>query len=162
MALNAYLKLTGEAQGEVKGSCTQADREDSIEVFGFNHEVLSPRDAASGLPTGKRQHKPLVITKAMDKATPLLMNILVNNENITVWEIKFFRPSRTGTEEFYYSIELENANICSIRPEQLNNKYPENMPHEVREHVSFTYQKIIWTWQDGGVTAEDDWESPVA
>ena len=26
--------------------------------------------------------------------------------------------------------------------ETLNNKYPENMKHEVREHVSFTYQKI--------------------
>jgi len=28
------------------------------------------RDAASGLATGKRQHKPLTITKEMDKATP--------------------------------------------------------------------------------------------
>ncbi|HUJ12459.1 MAG TPA: type VI secretion system tube protein Hcp [Thermoanaerobaculia bacterium] len=30
------------------------------------------RDAASGLPTGKRMHKPFVITKELDKATPLL------------------------------------------------------------------------------------------
>ncbi|MCB1185762.1 type VI secretion system tube protein Hcp [bacterium] len=41
------------------------------------------RDAASGLPTGKRQHKPLTITKELDKSTPLLYNILVNNENIS-------------------------------------------------------------------------------
>ncbi len=34
--------------------------------------VTSPRDAASGLPTGKRQHKPFVITKELDKASPLL------------------------------------------------------------------------------------------
>jgi len=27
-----------------------------------SHEIVSPRDAASGLPTGKRMHKPLVIT----------------------------------------------------------------------------------------------------
>jgi type VI protein secretion system component Hcp len=32
---------------------------------------------------------------------------------------------------------------------------------ETREHVSFTYQKIIWTYVDGGITAEDDWEAPV-
>ena len=31
----------------------------------------SPRDAASGLPTGKRQHKPLSLTKAIDKSSPM-------------------------------------------------------------------------------------------
>lgn len=30
------------------------------------------RDAASGLPTGKRMHKDLVITKQVDKTTPTL------------------------------------------------------------------------------------------
>jgi len=44
----------------------------------------------------------------------------------------------------------------------LNNKYPENMQHKESEHISFTYHKIEWTWNDGGITAEDDWESPVA
>jgi hypothetical protein len=32
--------------------------------------VVSPRDAASGLPTGKRMHKPFVITKELDKSSP--------------------------------------------------------------------------------------------
>jgi hypothetical protein len=31
---------------------------------------ISPRDSASGLPTGKRQHKPFVFTKVIDKSTP--------------------------------------------------------------------------------------------
>lgn len=44
------------------GSCT----------ISFEQEVLSPRDAASGLPTGKRMHKPFVITKELDKSSPLL------------------------------------------------------------------------------------------
>jgi hypothetical protein len=35
--------------------------------------VLSPRDAASGLPTGKRQHKPMTFVKDLDKSTPILM-----------------------------------------------------------------------------------------
>ena len=60
------------------------------------------------------------------------------------------------------TIELVNANIAGIRQELLNNKYPENMQHREREHISFTYQKIIWTWMDGGITAEDDWETPNA
>ena len=32
--------------------------------------VTSPRDPASGLPTGKRMHKPIVITTTIDKSSP--------------------------------------------------------------------------------------------
>jgi hypothetical protein len=34
------------------------------------HEIVSPRDPQSGLPTGKRMHKPMVITKELDAAAP--------------------------------------------------------------------------------------------
>ena len=90
------------------------------------------------------------------------MNVLTNNENVTEWRLDYYRPGRGGREVQYYTIELVNASIAGIRAEMLNNKYPENLKHEVREHVTFTYQKVIWTWQDGGITAEDDWEAPVA
>jgi len=162
MALNAYLKLEGETQGEIKGSVTQAGREDSIMVIGFSHEVESPRDAASGMPTGKRQHKPLIITKEIDKATPLLQNVLVRNEQIPKWELQFWQPSPSGQENQFYTIKLENASVSCIRAEMLNNKYPENMQHKEREHISFCYQKIIWTFMEGGIEATDDWESPAA
>lgn len=39
----------------------------------FDQEIVSPRDAASGLPTGKRMHKPFVITKELDKSSPVLV-----------------------------------------------------------------------------------------
>ena len=71
MALNAYLKLKGQKSGEVKGSVTQKGRENSIMVIAVEHEIISPRDAASGLPTGKRHHKPLTITKEVDKSSPV-------------------------------------------------------------------------------------------
>lgn len=161
MALNAYLRLSGKAQGEIKGSVTQAGREDSIMVIAFSHEVVAPRDPASGLPTGKRQHKPITVTKEIDKSSPLLMNLLVNNEQVTKWELRFWQPSPTGQEVQHFTVELENASVSSVRVEMLNNKYPENMNHREREHVSFCYQKITWTWMDGGITASDDWEAPV-
>jgi hypothetical protein len=44
------------------GSCT----------ISFEQEIVSPRDAASGLATGKRMHKPFVITKELDKSSPML------------------------------------------------------------------------------------------
>lgn len=162
MALNAIMRLTSEVQGEIKGSVTQAGREDSILVIGFSHEVDSPRDAASGLPTGKRQHNPLIVTKEIDKSTPLLMKALVENENLTDVSLWFWEPSRSGKEILYYTIDLQNARIVNIQQEMLNNRYPENMRHKEREHVSFVYQKIVWTYQDGGITSEDTWEEKPA
>ena len=38
-------------------------------LISFDQEIVSPRDAASGLPTGKRMHKPFVITKELDKSS---------------------------------------------------------------------------------------------
>jgi type VI secretion system secreted protein Hcp len=161
MALNAYLTLKGAKQGDIKGSVTQKGRADSIMVIAVQHEVTSPRDAASGLPTGKRQHHPFVITKELDKATPLLFNALVNNEALTEWKLQHWQPSPSGVEKQHYTVELTNANIAYIRSIMPNNKHPELMRFSEYEEVAFTYQKITWTWMDGGITAEDDWESPV-
>ena len=161
MALNAYLKLKGQKQGEIKGSVTQKGRENKIMVIAVSHEIISPRDAASGLPTGKRMHKPLVITKELDKSSPLLYNALTNNENITEWELQFWQPSATGAEKQHYTIKLTNANIASIHFVMANNKHPDLMKFSEYEEIAFTYQKIEWTWMDGGITAMDDWEAPV-
>jgi type VI secretion system secreted protein Hcp len=167
MALNAYLKLKGQKQGEIKGSVTQKGRENKIMVIAVSHEIVSPRDQASGLPTGKRMHKPLVITKELDKASPLLYNVLVNNENIQEWELQFWTPqlkaaTGTGSEVQHYTISLKNSNIASISFRMANNKHPDLMKFAEYEEVAFTYEKITWTWNDGGIMAEDSWEAPNA
>jgi type VI secretion system secreted protein Hcp len=162
MALNAYLKLKGAKQGDIKGSVTQKGRADKIMVIAVQHEVSSPRDPASGLPTGKRMHHPFVITKELDKSTPLLFNALCNNEGITEWELQHWQPSPTGVEKQHYTVKLTNASIAWIRSIMPNNKHPELMKFAEYEEIGFTYQKIEWTWMDGGITAEDDWEAPVA
>jgi type VI secretion system secreted protein Hcp len=166
MALNAYLRLKGQKQGEIKGSVTQKGREGSIMVIAASHEIVSPRDPASGLPTGKRMHKPFVITKELDKSSPILYNVLVNNENVPDWKLEFWTPQLSaaggvGAEKQHYTVELLNANIASISFRMLNNKNPELMRYAEYEEIAFTYQKITWTWKDGGITSMDDWETPV-
>ena len=157
MALNAYLYLEGDTQGQIKGSVTQAGREDMIMVIGFDHTVVSPRDAASGLATGHRQHQPVVITKEIDAASPDLWRAMVHNENLSTFRLEFYRPSSSGMENHFYSIELFNAQISTIKTEMLNNKYPENMTHLEREKVAFVYERISWIFMDGGDLAEDSW-----
>jgi type VI secretion system secreted protein Hcp len=161
MALNAYLKLKGQKQGDIKGSVIQKGREGKIMVIAVNHQIISPRDAASGQATGKRQHKPFVITKEIDKSTPLLYNALVNNENITTWELQFFTAKKTGSgagaETNHYTVKLTNTSIADIKSIMLNNKNPDLAHYAEYEEIAFTYQKIEWIWMDGGITAMDDW-----
>jgi type VI secretion system secreted protein Hcp len=164
MALNAYLKLKGQKQGEIKGSSTQRGRENAIVVIATHHEISSPRDTNSGLPTGKRLHKPLVITKELDQSTPLLYTALVTNENLIEWELQFWRsvagPAGAGQEEQDYTITLSNASIASIESVQPNNRNPELAKLAEYENIAFTYQKIQWTWVKGGITAVDSWTAP--
>jgi type VI secretion system secreted protein Hcp len=162
MALNAYLTLTGQQQGVINGSVILAGRENQIAVYAWSHELVSPRDAASGLPTGKRQHAPFTITKPIDKASVPMAQAMVMNENLTSVVLRAWRTTSSGKEQQYYTVKLTNASISQIQSEMLNNQYPENARHEVREHVSFTYQKIEWTWTEGGISLEDSWESPIA
>jgi type VI secretion system secreted protein Hcp len=161
MASSAYLTLKGQKQGDIQGGVTEKGRENSILVHGFNMEILSPRDPQSGLPTGKRQHDPVYIMKEIDRASPKLWSALVNNENLTVWQLNFYAPAPTGIEKLIYRIELTNASIASIRESMADNEFPANVPLPLREQLSFVYQKITWTWMDPATTASDDWETPI-
>ncbi|MEN8128464.1 MAG: type VI secretion system tube protein TssD [Planctomycetota bacterium] len=155
-ALNAYLELEGELQGPIQGSVTQVGREGLIMVIGYNHIVSSARDASTCMPTSKR-HQPLQITKEVDASTPLLYAAFEGNETLVKFKLDFWQPSTTGTEAQFYTIELTNARIVGIHQEMLNNKYPDNMQHKEREHISFVYEKITRTYVDNGAASQSDW-----
>jgi type VI secretion system secreted protein Hcp len=162
MPISAYLSLTGQKQGAINGPVTQKGRENSILVHAFRNEIDSPRDPASGLPTGKRIHKPIRILKEVDKTSPQLWSVLVENENLTRWVLKFWAPSAKGVEQQTYTVELTNASIASIKEYMEDNEEPAKASLPLLEEITFTYQKIEWTWMLGTtVSAADDWESPV-
>jgi|SRR6185295_6792902 len=161
MALNAYLKLIGQKTGEIKGPVTQKGREGSIEIIAVSHEIVSPRDAQSGLATGRRMHKPFVITKESDKTSPLLYNMLCTNELFKQWTLQFWAAglrSGTGVEVQSHSVQLTNASIANIAFRLPNTKNPELVRYMEYEEIAFTYQSITWTWNDGDIKASDDWE----
>lgn len=162
MALNAYLALVGQRTGAIRGSVTQKGREGKIMVIAVDHELSSPRDPSSGLPTGKVMHRPIRITKELDKSSPLLYRVLTDNENLTTWELQFWKPSPTGVEVQHYTMRLTNANIANIEFHMPNNKNPDLMNYAEFEEVSFTYQRVEWTWTEGGITTYADWETPLA
>ena len=155
MAANEfYITINGQKQGQFKGE----GRQNQIVGVGFQYEVTSPRDAATGQATGRRMHKPVVITKEWDAASPQLFQALVTNENLPHVDLQFVRTAPDGREEAFYTIKLTNATITSIR------QYTGVLPgatnaadiHQLEE-VSFTFQKIEVESTIGKTMATDDW-----
>ncbi len=152
-ALNAYLKLKGQKVGDIKGSVTQKGREGGIKVISVSHEIVSPRDAASGLPTGKRMHKPFVVTVEIDRSTPQLLGAIAGNEKFAAFSLEMAGPNGGPS---LYRVGLINATISGFEFVTLADN------NTAALKLTFTYQKIEWTWIDGNITAQDDWETPVA
>jgi len=158
-----YLDITAEKQGHIDGGITEKGQEKKIRVYGLLHGIISPRDAASGLPTGKRRHGQIQISIGLDKAIPKLYNALVANENLKTWELKYWSAVHKGSgstaagtgHAHIYTVKLTNGNLCNLESITTVNGV-------IMFLIGFTYQKIEWTWVDGGVTAMDDWEAPVA
>lgn len=61
-----YIKFEG-----IDGEAMDKDHKGWSDILSVSG-LASPRDAASGMATGKRQHKPITITKRVDQATPAL------------------------------------------------------------------------------------------
>ena len=158
MALNAYLKIKGEAQGDIKGSATAKGREGRIVVIACSHDILTPHDAASGEATGKRQHHPLLITKELDKSSVPLRLALVANETLTLWDMQFWRAMTRGSEKQHFTVRLVNARVASIHFELPNTRSPDTSKLPELEQIAFTYEKIEWIWTDG-LVAEDEWNA---
>ncbi len=117
MAQTVHLKLQIDGN-DIEGESTisSMDREKTIECNSFEDSLRSPTEARTGLMTGRRQYTPVVITKRIDKSTPLLFNALTMNEPVDSAEFRFFRPSSggSGAEEQFQTILLEDARISSI------------------------------------------------
>jgi len=161
MPMPFHMELTGKTQGNIsEGCCDMQGRENTILCQALNHEVYIPRDPQTGLPTGKRVHNPLTITKVFDKATPKLFQALTTGERMSNVTLKYYRINPSGNEEHYFTIKLEDAIIVSVKPWVPNalDQARERFTH--MEDVSFTYSKIIWTWEIDGVEAQDEWKTP--
>ncbi|MFO7752654.1 MAG: Hcp family type VI secretion system effector [Desulfobacteraceae bacterium] len=161
MAMTSYLKVTAKDQGEIKGDCTQEGREDLILVYSIDHKVEIPRDTHTGLPTGQRMHKPFHIIKHKDKSSPGLFQACCSGEQMDT-ELKFYRITDAGKEEHYFTIKLESAIIVEMQEYNPLVFLEESKPYKDMEKVSFTYEKIIWTYEPDGIETEDSWKAPKA
>lgn len=132
-----FVKITANGN-ELIGESQFFDRDSEqwTDVLEFNNSITVQSDRSSGLATGRRQHSPIVITKRIDKSTPLLMQALANNEVIEL-EIEFERRNQDeGFIETYYRVETTDGRITGIRKNA-------GLLGGDTETISFTYQTII-------------------
>ncbi len=157
-ALTSYLTLAGQTQGPIPGECTQRDREDTILVYEFSHVLASELSDTTGQPTGKRQHKPIVIVKRMNRATPMLMQAWATAETMDEFTLDFYKIDDSGKEVCYYRITLEDAQIVGIEQFKPMVFVDENKPYHDMERVRFVYSRIRSENLEYAIDAQADWE----
>ncbi len=155
-----FMSLSGQKTGVIIGESTQKGREGQHSLLAFSHEIVIPRDPATGLPTGKRQHQPLRVVKLINRASPILLDVLASNENLPTVTIDIWSPSSTGAEVKVLTYTLTNASLVSVRPWMPNKSDMAASSYPPAEELAFTYQKITVTHPGTGVSGQDDWPSP--
>ncbi|RQW62157.1 Hcp family type VI secretion system effector [Vibrio viridaestus] len=159
MAHVAYLSITGKTQGLISRGCNTQDSLGS--KFQSNHTdeitVLSCHHSMSKFGGGHRKsHNPLVITKNIDKSTPLLSTAFSKGEKLSC-KLSFYRNNEQGFNEHFYSIELVDAVVVGSEfslPHTINSH-----GDEMHEIISLSYNQIIWTHKISGTEGFDSWEN---
>src|SRR3546814_18266226 len=140
MPMPCYLTLEGENQGKIEGSCEVSGHQGKILVQAVEHHIELPKNPQTGLPSGKRQHLGITLTKEIDKSSPKIYQALCSGEQLKTVDLEFYRISPKGTEEKYYTIHLEKVVIVSTRLWVPNCLHPDNRQMGHMEDVGMTYE----------------------
>jgi type VI secretion system secreted protein Hcp len=154
MPIPAYMWING---GDIKGGCTVAGRENSIEVLEFRHEVRIPTDPDTGMLTGTRKHEAFTIVKAYDQSSPLLYKAVCEGLTFEKVKLDWYKIDDEGAEICYFIHTLEQVKVCSVKPMMYNVKAKEYERFVHMEEVSLRYGKITWEYPDGGFMHSDSW-----
>ena len=157
MANHGYMTIAGKAQGLISTGCStqdsignkcQARHTDEIMVLSYTHNMV--KIGSINKPT----HSPIIITKNVDKVSPLLAQALSTREEINC-TISFYRMSSFGMQEKFYSVSINGGIIADLTLE---------MPHailqsdaEPQEHMAIRYRDITWTHHAAGTSGYSTW-----
>jgi type VI secretion system secreted protein Hcp len=124
-----------------------------IDVTGFTYGITSPRDAATGQLTGRRQHKPVHVVKPISAASPQFFQALVNNEVLSSVVIDFVttNPALKEGGRLNYSVRLTGARVSNV--EQFTET--EAGVTRLMEAIDITFQTIELTHAPSQTVATD-------
>lgn len=169
MPTPAYLSIEGERQGVISagaftlasvGNIYQEGFEDTILVQSFDHAMSIPTDPQSGQPSGQRVHGPFIITKVIDKSSPLLCTAMTTGERLKKCELRLYRTTAEGTQEHYYTIKLTDAVIVHISTTMPSAQSSATAHLTHLETIAINYRAIQWNHEACGTSGGDDWRKP--
>src|SRR5258706_3737466 len=109
-----FVTIKGQRQGILKGDSFEKGHAGEIIATTYDHDIKSPRDPASGLATGKRQHSPITFRMNQGRHTVQLMQALVTGEILTSVVFEFLAPDATGVNKPFRKVTLTNAALSDI------------------------------------------------
>ncbi len=153
------ISAEGTKQGKFKGESSRSKFTDRAEIAGYLQEVTSPRDAASGMASGKRTHLPLMVLKQSGASSPQFFQALTNGEVLKTVTIDFYKIDGGSTELNYYTVTLTNATVSGykqfIGPLENEKFNPAN--NILYDEIKFTFQKIMIEDKISKTMTVDDW-----
>jgi type VI secretion system secreted protein Hcp len=147
--LSTFLAMKGQKTGIFNGGTTQKGREGQIQVIALDFGLKSPHDPVSGLPTGKTVCEAVNFRKPTDQSTPLLLNAISTNENITSAVFNEFRTTTQGSEQQFFTVELTNSSLAAVHAVTATTT-------GAYDDVTLIPQRVKVTWKPGGVIATYD------
>lgn len=157
MAIPAYLWLKDDGGADIKGSVDVQDRDGSIEITGFSHNLSIPTDVMTGKITGTRKHSAVLIQKEFDSSSPYLYIAVATGQTLKSAEFKWYKINDAGQEAEYFNFLLEGVKVVSVSPVMHDTKDPTKEKHTHLECVELRYEKITWKYCDGNVQFTDAW-----
>lgn len=159
-----FMTLYGEKQGLISegaygeasvGAGYQKGRENQIMVQALSHGIFVPKGAGAS----KRMHKPLVVTKVIDKSTPLINIALCTGELLTECRLEWYRTTAQGVQEHFYTLELEDALIVGADVLMPHCQDASTAYLTQLEKIHFSYRRIYWRHEIGRTMGCDEWQS---
>ena len=151
MAYEFYVTVEGTRQGKFAGESDREAHAGKLTGLSFHYSVAAPRDAASGMATGRRTHQPVAFVKEWGAATPQFQQAMITNETFKSVQFEFVKGGADGEEHVFHRITLGNALITEIQ--QYVDPAADTGP---LEKISFTFQRIEVENVDGKTSAVDE------
>jgi type VI secretion system Hcp family effector len=145
---NGFMRLHAKNQGVVNVGCSKkgVNRLGWTEFasFSFNSKVASSSGGGTG--AGKSKHTPIVISREVDAASPLLLSALQSNPAFSVVEIDVLDNGTTGHGRVVSKFKLSNAQFLGGHRSSVRGKW--------RDVIAFSYAEISVV---NGTIPADNW-----
>lgn len=138
MAIDVYLQIEG-----IKGESADSEHPGWIEITSAHWGVKQPKSAtastAGGHTAERCEHSGVTLTKLVDVASPILMQMCSAGRTISKVRLDFMRADGNGVRVKYYEVELENVIIASM----------DQTAHEgsfLQDSINLRYARTKWKY----------------